>query len=370
MKQSSSASAGGGEKREKRQVELASKRRQFNLDRLINKGEEGSSLSRETLAKARGSSAYANPNHVEPELWSQGLEQQVKRVSWYRIQSKQELEKYNLVHKLGKLFRGSAGKEDKSEAREKEEPLADKVFFDHRDSNCMWTARDQGDCGSCYAFAWTALAEWAHCKATGELLAFSEQYIVDCGKYAGTFGCGGGAPFETSTFIHNFGVELRKNYPYLSGESECPYDEDTDLKTTGYIRMDLQKSYSIPMDRWAELLPLSPMYVSISTEGGFHEYGGGVYDGAGCRQDGGHAVVLIGHGREDGQEYWLIRNSHSNYWGEGGYMKLAKDSNCISPKLGRSVGLEASAFGAKKPVSAPKVAKNTKYNAAKIQVKS
>lgn len=212
---------------------------------------------------------------------------------------------------------------------EAEEP--DEVFLDHRDSNCLFLPRQQGNCGSCYAFAVTALAEFLHCKKTGKLVAFSEQYMIDCGRTTKLDGCDGGFISKAAHFIHNFGVELRPHYPYLAREQECPYDENTHPKEMGFIRMDLGSIVTLPMEFIDEHLHLSPVVLAIHSPKSFHDYGGGVWKGEDCiAGETTHATLVVGHGREDGLEYWLVRNSHSVGWGEQGHIKIWKKSLCVN----------------------------------------
>lgn len=139
-------------------------------------------------------------------------------------------------------------------------------------------------------------------------------------------------------FIHNYGLELRTNYPYRGHADTCPYDDNTDPKTMGYIRMDSGSIAIIPIEMFEEYIEYSPILIEINAPSILLEYGGGIYDGNGCKPEPNHAVLLIGHGREDGQEYWLIRNSLSVGCGDEGHLKLAKSSDCIQPKIGLLYG--------------------------------
>lgn len=225
--------------------------------------------------------------------------------------------------------------------QEKREP--DEVFEDLRRTGCFFLPRDQGKCGSCYAFATIAMLEFLYCQIHGDLVPFSEQYIVDCGKGrfkdSGGGGCNGGSLDESATFVHNFGLELRTNYPYKARELPCPYSNETDLKSTGYVRAELTDVLVVPLAHWPPNLKRGPLYVDIIPTDGFHEYGGGVHNVA-CKSDADrcHAMVVIGHGREEGLEYWLVRNSHGVGWGEGGYYKLAKEADCVIDREGRKLG--------------------------------
>lgn len=210
----------------------------------------------------------------------------------------------------------------------------DQVYFDHRASGCMFEARSQLACGACYAFVAIALAEWLHCIKTGQLVAFSEQYMIDCGHLTELTGCSGGSMDFAADFIHNYGVELRSTYPYRARNDSCPYGARPDRKLMGHIRMEYGVGAYIQMYLFEKYIEHSPIIVGISTRGSFLEYGGGVYDSGQCQTRAGHVVLLVVHGIEDGQQYWLVRNSHLTRWGEQGHMKLAKGSKCIRAGMG------------------------------------
>lgn len=211
------------------------------------------------------------------------------------------------------------------------------IFVDHRQSNCLAEVQDQGKCGSCYAFSAMAYLEWVHCMETKKLERFSVQYVVDCGQRAGGLrGCRSGKVTSMAEFVNNFGLELERNYPYLAAEQECPYEPSVDFDSMGYLRVKLGEVLRVPLEYMEHYLAESPMIVSLAVGDDFFEYGGGVDSGRSCGERSKHSMLLVGHGREEGREYWLIRNSHSSDWGEKGYYKLAKltGSRCFVPREG------------------------------------
>lgn len=122
----------------------------------------------------------------------------------------------------------------------------DAMIFDHRDSNCFFKPPDQGKCGCCYAFATVTIMEWLHCRRTGKLVAFSEQYLVDCGNErffnakdsSEMRGCDGATGRAVVAFVHNFGMELRSEYRYRARERSCFYPKHYNLTQTGYMRFE------------------------------------------------------------------------------------------------------------------------------------
>jgi len=208
--------------------------------------------------------------------------------------------------------------------------LPDEVFVDHRSSNCFFEPRNQKKCGSCYAFAVISLYEWMICRATGSLTALSEQYLVDCGQRSGLKGCNGGSVVGASEFVRDYGLELSENYPYRGKQRKCPYPIEADPSEMGSLRVDSLGQTRLPMEEVERVLERTPVVIYMTPSKWFSEYGGGVDRCEKLSKGGLHMVLLVGHGREDGNDYWLIRNSYSTDWGERGYYKLRKGSKCLS----------------------------------------
>lgn len=237
--------------------------------------------------------------------------------------------------------------DSKTSHRNEDDSGEDKVFIDHSNDGCMYSPGAQRQCGSCYAFAVSGYFEWLYCKKRGYLVPFSEQYIVDCGPefFRGDMsGCHGGYLTTTARFFQNHGAELSTRYPYRAMEGQCPYNEYSQDKM-GFIRFHgtPSKYVRVPLESWYYYLEYGPMVLTISSDGDFNEYGGGVHPASNCcttEHCGPHAVLLIGHGREDGQTYWLIKNSYGPAWGDKGYYKLSKKSDCIHGDVGLMFGTD------------------------------
>lgn len=230
----------------------------------------------------------------------------------------------------------------------------DEVYVDHSKSGCLNEVQDQGLCGACYVFATMAYFEWSICKKTNELYKFSEQFIIDCGpvteygKSGHLLACIGGSSPHVAKYMIKYGIELEKDYTYQTKNGTCPYaDVQNNHKLMGKFKLTRQaaKIYSFHVSRFKEYLPFTPILVDIDTRTGFDEYGGGVHMPTNCCQGfktaecAQHTVLIVGYGREDGEEYWLIRNSYSVSWGEKGHYKLStKSVNCLDPHYGRIFG--------------------------------
>lgn len=214
--------------------------------------------------------------------------------------------------------------------------LPDAIFTDNR--RCSSPPKDQRECGSCWVFSVIALYEWSYCTTFNTVINLSEQYVIDCGQRMGYKGCTFGFFGDTSRFIREYGTELTANYPYIARNGYCPYEPSTPPANMGILRFSDSGFFSIHISQVEMYLRFAPLIMVLFLNNRFHEYGGGVDDGAGCTEERVHAVLAVGSGREDGKEYWLIRNSHGTRWGEKGYYKLNKKTKCITLDFGNVLG--------------------------------
>ena len=186
--------------------------------------------------------------------------------------------------------------------------------------------KDQGQFGSCWAFSTTGALEGAHSIASGELLSFSEQQLVDCsGLRYGNLGCNGGMQARAFKYLESHKAELESVYPYTSGtskkKSSCAYESDS--KTAVEVSTYKNVTANSPSQMKAALAQ-QPLAVSIEADKRvFQTYKSGVLDSTKCGTKLDHAVLAVGYGTEDGQDYWLVKNSWNTTWGDQGYVKLA-----------------------------------------------
>jgi len=209
----------------------------------------------------------------------------------------------------------------------------DIVHVDWRNSGCLQEPVDQYECGCCYAMASVKLFEWLHCQEQhGQLVKFSEQYILDCGKLVGLKGCESGSIGKTLEFVEAHGMMLNERLPYKGEQQTCPLEDEPDKLaiSSQLIFTERLSEKVLRLDEWAEKLSRQPLLVYMYVADDFFDFADGYYDNENCDRSFGHFVVLVGHGVENNREYWLFSNSYGKDWGSGGYFKLLKSKDsCI-----------------------------------------
>jgi len=203
---------------------------------------------------------------------------------------------------------------------------------DWRDAGVVTAAKDQGGCGSCWAFSGTESIESHLAIATGELLELSPQLYVSCAPNPDSCGGTGGCQGSTMELLFNYsmtaGAVLESDYPYKGITGTCQYDESTKVATVEDYVQNGQNSYSDLVNAVATVGPVS---ITVDASKWFL-YSSGIYDPSVFNSDLDHGVQLVGFGTDEGSDYWLVRNSWGGSWGESGYIRLAKsdddESNC------------------------------------------
>jgi len=206
--------------------------------------------------------------------------------------------------------------------------------------------KDQGHCGSCWAFASTAVIESHFAIKTGKLFDLSPQQIAMCSPNpkhcGGTGGCAGATQEIAFEYAKTTGIYEEFQYPYLSyngTNQECytPQFKPIIGKISDYVKLQAN-DYTALMNAIATIGPVT-ISVDAST---WHSYESGIYSGCNSTNpDINHAVVLEGYGEENGVKYWLVRNSWSANYGEKGYIRILRtdddDNVCgidITPEHG------------------------------------
>jgi len=179
--------------------------------------------------------------------------------------------------------------------------------------------KDQGQCGSCWAFSTTGSMEGAHQIATGTLLSVSEQQLVDCSTAQGNQGCNGGLMDDGFEYVmKNGGIGSEASYTYTAKDGKCK-TVDSVMTIKGYTDVKAKSE-----DDLMNALNSQPVSVAVDAQQHWQTYSKGVLEN--CRGKSlDHGVLAVGYGTaDDGTDYWLVKNSWGASWGEDGYIRLKR----------------------------------------------
>merc|ERR1712224_895948 len=197
------------------------------------------------------------------------------------------------------------------------EELADSV--DWTTQGAVTPVKDQGQCGSCWAFSTTGGMEGAWQIASGSLTSMSEQQLVDCAPSPNA-GCNGGSMEAAFDFAGTVNVATEASYPYKATDGSCqtsfstaiPQGGVTGYKSVGQSTADLKSA-----------LMTGPVSVAIEADQmAFQMYSGGV-PSSGCGTNLDHGVLAVGYTAGA----FKVKNSWGSSWGASGYLQISTEGN-------------------------------------------
>jgi len=194
--------------------------------------------------------------------------------------------------------------------------------LDWRTKNMVTPVKDQGQCGSCWAFSVTENIESMYCMATGtdctQLSPLAPQEIVDCDTV--DQGCDGGDPPTAYKFvISEGGMEDESDYPYQAADGTCAFQASLSKITISGFQYATQNSDEPTMQQ--SLVTAGPLSICVDAEP-WQDYTSGVMMGSDCATTLDHCVELVGYDMTQSTPFWIVRNSWGMNWGENGYIRL------------------------------------------------
>jgi hypothetical protein len=192
--------------------------------------------------------------------------------------------------------------------------------YDSRNYGYVPAIRNQGQCGSCWAFSTVASMSVNYAKkhrVTPPVL--SEQQLVDCST--GDHGCSGGWPTTAANYAKK-GVMLNSAYSYQARAGSCKYVSSkvkAKVTSTGYTGTSVSAIKSAVQTYGSLMVALNAKIMQ--------QYNNGIITGYNCPTNVNHAVNIVGWGKYSSYEYWIVRNSWGTGWGEKGYFRILTGRN-------------------------------------------
>lgn len=206
--------------------------------------------------------------------------------------------------------------------------------FDWRNNGVVGEVKDQGQCGSCWAFSAIGALESQLAIKHGCKYIFSEQEIVDCVVNQGRVikccnGCSGGEMAAVYDYLIDDEDDLESQYPYTATSGICKKKPSSvKYNLTDYVVFKSGDEEGL----MHSLYNIGPLSIGVNANRDWQLYNKGIYNptetecpNSPVNMD--HGVVLVGYGEEDGIKYWTIRNSWGPDWGENGYIRITRGKN-------------------------------------------
>merc|ERR1711990_1398783 len=201
--------------------------------------------------------------------------------------------------------------------------IADSVDWS-TDRSVVNPVKDQGQCGSCWAFSAVGTVESAYALAAGKLGSYAEQQLVDCSTNGGSEGCNGGFNQYGISYIGSTGIAAESSYPYTATDGSCRASSVSKTLAAGAVAG--YQSVGKNNAALQSAITSGPVSVTVDADNSWQSYRSGVLSKS-CGIFGQIDPAVIAVGYDTSADTFKIRNSWGASWGEGGYVRI---SNSVS----------------------------------------
>jgi len=213
--------------------------------------------------------------------------------------------------------------------------------YDWRTQKKVTPVKDQGQCGSCWAFSVVENIEsiWMIAKGINgaQMTPLSEQEIVDCDTNGQDSGCNGGDPPTAYAYVITAGgLETDADYPYTADDGDCVFDKSKVVVTISDWKYATKSQDESEMQ--TALINWGPLSICVDAEP-WQDYSSGILAASDCGTSLDHCVQAVGYDMTNDTPFWYVRNSWGTDWGESGYIRLeyGKDTCGLADEATSSV---------------------------------
>lgn len=191
---------------------------------------------------------------------------------------------------------------------------------DWRTKGAVTPVKNQGKCGSCWAFSATGAVEGAWKLTNGTLVALSEQELIDCTKGFGNQGCEGGEMDYAFKYMIKNGITSETIYPYTAKNGKCKVTLASESVAEIRNFTDVLANNTVALQTAVSQQPIS---VAVEADQAAWQYYKGGIVSNNCGTDLDHGVLIVGYSTLNKPNYWIVKNSWGQDWGEQGYIRIA-----------------------------------------------